>query len=150
MTCEPRQTAKPIAGWLVLPALGLLLSPIQSVKQIWSSWQLLNSPQLNLARELVPNCSRAVACELGMDALILCLLLYVAVLFFQKKRAAPRAFIVLMLAHLGYTLLDEFVLGAMINLKPDVGAILKSLILCSIWISYFFVSRRVEETFIVE
>lgn len=147
---EPEQKLPPIAGWLVLPALGLLLSPLRNVYEIWSSWQMLNNPLFTSAAERVPAINTAVAWELGMNVLYLGLLLYVAALFFRRKKTAPRAYIGLMLALLGCALVSEFILRPLVNLQPDGTTLLKAVIPCVIWIPYFLVSKRVAETFTVD
>ncbi len=142
--------SQPIAGWLVLPALGLLISPIRSMFEIRESWRLLNHPTLNLVLGRHPSLSTALEWGMVQNALLLFLQLGVAVLFFRKKRSAPGAYIILLLAGLGSTVIEMAFLTDVPGLKLDGSSLLPSIIPCAIWIPYFIVSQRVRDTFTID
>jgi hypothetical protein len=81
-----------IGGWLILPAIGLVLSPIIGFGRLFMAFSQVSNIEDASYRDLV-----------GLDLLIqvglLAFLLFVAVQFFGKKGAAPPAMIVLLLLY---------------------------------------------------
>jgi hypothetical protein len=129
-----------IGGWLTLPALGLLFTPIIEVRIFIQSLAPVFTrhgwiPVLNLAYAL----------------LVLALLIYAAIRFFSKKRNAPVIMIVLMVAPLvidAVSLLTALGYGADPFVIVPVRTLAGSLLGAAIWVPYFCVSKRVKATFV--
>lgn len=144
--CEDREFRK-IRGWLIVPAIGLVLSVVVNLLSINITLRLLidNYSQLE-------GSSKAIL-QLELLAFIGMFLftLYVAGLFFRKKRELPRKYILFLLVGLAYVTVDLLLgyhyLDVPLNyeaLKPVV----RNLVSCAIWIPYFLVSARVKRTFV--
>jgi hypothetical protein len=149
----------PIGGWLVLPVIGLFLSPLVIVAQVSKSllsvyreptWSLLTKPGSALYDPmwrplLVFNLSGNV----GLVAFDVVLL----VMLFSRKRSFPSALIIMLLARLLFIIADH-VLTLQI---PAVAAneserfmkqVVQSVVICAIWVPYFLISKRVRRTFV--
>lgn len=130
-----RNPQKGIAGWLLLPAINLIVSPILLAVMIIVSYNKL--PELSQANTLI------VQFGIFKNTLILIFTLYVAKLFFQKTSKAPKMYIVLLLINVVLSIIALFQGG-----EVYIGTFFSSLILSSIWIPYFLKSSRVKATFI--
>lgn len=146
---------KKIGGWLVLPAIGLVITPFVLLHSMYSEMEIYNpelwvgllSPSsgyyrpvgvLLIALEIVINCSLLVYT-------VLC-----CFMFYQKRSSAPNLISGLYLAFLilitTYSLLISwYTENSLSNL--DIKDILKQLMAAIIWIPYFQLSDRVKETF---
>ena len=133
-----------IGGWLVLPAIGLILGGILSVVGVFVS--------LGLASDLPSRYQGILALNLLFDVGIAAFLIYAAIRFFGKRRNAPATVIALMTAAV---LVNGLLLA--INLAADAEpfaiesgkAMVRGMIGAAIWIPYFLVSKRVKSTFVV-
>ena len=116
---------KDIGGWLLIPGLGLVGSPILIGLRIFFA--------LNRGSDLgVP---------LLMDIVMIVGCIIVAVLFHSRRRIAVPAVIGLLAANIVYGV----VLG---GLWHDVTVAVPGFVLGAIWIPYFCYSKRVRYTFI--
>lgn len=137
-------TAESIGGWLILPAIGLILGSILSVIGIFMS--------LGIAPDLPSRYQGVFALNLLVETGLTAFLIYAAVRFFGKRRNAPATMIALMLAGIvANGLLIAINIGA--NAEPfavEYGkALAKGIIGAAIWIPYFLVSIRVKRTFVI-
>lgn len=133
-----------IGGWLILPAIGLILGSILSVIGIFMS--------LGIAPDLPSRYQGVFALNLLVETGLTAFLIYAAVRFFGKHRNAPATMIALMLTGIvANGLLIAINLGA--NAEPfavEYGkALAKGIIGAAIWIPYFLVSTRVKRTFVI-
>lgn len=134
-----------IGGWLIFPAIGLILGGILSVVGIMMS--------LGIAADLPSRYQGVFAFNILVDIGLTIFLIYAAVRFFGKKRNAPATIIALMLIGIGANgLLLAINAGA--DAEPfaiEYGkALAKGIIGAAIWIPYFLVSKRVKRTFVVD
>jgi len=141
---NPTVTLEKIGGWLVLPAIGLVLGGILSVIGILVS--------LGLASDLPSQYQGIFVLNLLFDVGLTVFLIYAAVRFFGKRRNAPTVMIALMIAGIVVNgLLLAINIGA--DAEPfaiECGKALASGIIGAIiWIPYFVVSKRVKRTFII-
>lgn len=148
-----------LGGWLILTAIGLILTPfklgffvVSSILPIFEgdTWSTLTSPGSEayhplwgplLTFELIGNCAFIVFAV----ALL--------VPFFAKRASFPKLMIIFYVTNLLFVVGDAM-LG---NLIPFVAAqddpattkeIVRTLIASAIWIPYFRVSKRVKNTFV--
>jgi hypothetical protein len=78
--------------------------------------------------------------------------LLLVLLFFKRKRAFPKVFVVLMIFSVAFIIADMWAVGALIKTEDQdkteaVADIVKMLVQCAIWIPYMLTSRRVALTF---
>lgn len=144
-----------IGGWLVLPAIGLCLTPVMLGIGIWQvagvilggSWPALTTPggpsYHPLYRVLLP---AEIVVNVGMLVFVLALIF----MFFSKSPRVPKLMIVFYLLNLAVVAADT-ALAAQLpgfvwdrEVVKDVG---RTLLTSAIWVPYFLVSRRVANTF---
>ena len=133
-----------IGGWLVLPAIGLILAPIIEVVS------------LIIAIGLFEDVSDAgyggiflfnIIVEFGL----LILIVYAAICFFGKKAITPTVMITLYVVQViasGVCLVLALMAEAESFAIEDGKALFRGLIGAAIWIPYFSVSKRVKATFV--
>lgn len=144
MENQKQQTElKGISGWLIIPAIGLVLAPISAsisffmgISMIQSfAPELTNDPRLWLIGSI--------------DILMIIAGIIVAFLFFKKRRSAIKFIIWLMVASILANLIEVFLNASMFNemdyetIKPFIHASVYG----AIWIPYFIKSKRVKNTF---
>jgi hypothetical protein len=146
-----------IRGWLILIAIGVVLSPLSFAGTILvdseaysaETWAALTTPSGSAYH---PMWAPALLFELfgNLSLLVLsCLLVW---LFFRKRRTFPAFYILLVLAHGSFLVLVEVVCLAIPGLDAfngeSVGEITRAAIGAAIWIPYMRMSKRVKSTFV--
>ena len=136
-----------IGGWLILVAIGLVLSTISVLLYIRSSIlpvfravpvsQLSGELQFYLFLDLVLNLS------------LLIYITYVIVLFFKRREAVPKLMISLYILNFVFIIIDRFVIKS-ISESQWTFVIIHSVVSSLIWIPYFLISKRVKGTFVVQ
>ncbi|NHF58667.1 DUF3857 domain-containing protein [Flavobacteriaceae bacterium TP-CH-4] len=149
---------KPIGGWLILPALGLILTPIVVLVQIITEDPLNHNTWLSLYRADTES-PIALVLLYGVEQLYNYLFLMFSVLliilFFQKRSSIPTLMIIFYGTSLVVPIVDLFLTKLLASnllsdsdgqaLYADIG---KRFVGAAIWIPYFLTSQRVKETFI--
>lgn len=143
--CGDSPVAPPgIGGWLVLPAIGLILNPVVWIfSLIFTAGEFSNVPS---------RLESWVMLMMAAETMVMLYFLFAARRFFRKKRNTPAVMIGgIALRFFVYTFL---VLAAAIGDESNIAVFNmveagKSLIPAAIWIPYFIVSDRVKRTFVV-
>lgn len=133
-----------IAGWLVIPALGLVWAPIISIAWIYINISLVKSTSPDLFDD------PRIWLRLSLDSITVITAISVAVLFFMKKRIAIPAVIGLLLFVIGVNCVQAL-LGASMSGSVDyetIKPIIHTSVYGAVWIPYFLKSKRVKNTFI--
>ena len=118
---EPRPDPQGIAGWLLIPAIGLIIGiPLAFV---------------GLARSLDSG-KTGEAAAVGFAGV---LLVATALAFFRKHRSTPRLFVALLSLSVLSNTLQVAATGNPARFAGAIGPI--------VWIAYFLTSRRVRATF---
>jgi Protein of unknown function (DUF2569) len=150
---------KGIGGWLILPLLGLILSPLIKIYMIYEGlwpifspdyWEDLTSPSSELYH---PLWSRLLIFEVAGNLTIFLLGLAALVSFLKKSRKAPRFVIMWLLLSLVFVAADTYFRGNIPGAVQEYDNILSSDLLragipAAIWIPYFLISKRVKATFV--
>jgi len=145
---EPASTETGLGGWLILPAIHLVISPIQLVMVIVQDLSAL----AQRTPVMVP-----VTVELVIQLLHLAFCLFAAMQFFRRKKSAPMT----MVGFYALNIITAFIsaaLGAWVlselhttnpqdTTAVDIG---RAVISSTIWIAYFTSSTRVRSTFVVD
>ena len=144
-----------IGGWLILPMIGIILTPVQGLMQtgkyysgLAENYHLLTSAQRAfLGLEIV-----------GQIAIAFVFPVVLLILLFNKRRAFPRIYVIWATANL------VFILGDLLATKILFGdlfeasgtplidgetfqALARAMVLLAIWVPYMRLSRRVRNTF---
>jgi len=146
----------PIGGWLILAAVGLVISPFQIGYTVvgellplisGAQWELLTSPGSEAYR---PGLAWLLLFEIVANGLLVAYTLVTCVAFFQRRRAAPRMMIAFWVAQLVLFLLDTVLVQFLVEAAPLPGPIALSVgVLKSVaWCAYYQCSIRVRRTFV--
>ncbi len=159
---EPSVPAHPalegIRGWLVLPAIGVVLTPWMMLADLvlnlepysLGQWNALATPGSDSYHALwVPLLLGHLVGAVGLLALSV----LVMVLFFQRRRHAPLLYMLMLAASATFSLMS-LLLMAMIPgaldavTDQDWKDLARALLACAVWIPYFVFSKRVRSTFV--
>ncbi len=144
-----------IGGWLILPILGLVVTPLRGVFHLASYGELLES-----MNQLTSGQIAFIVVEfIGNVVVLLVLPIVLLVLLFRKSASFPRWFVVWAAVGLAFIILDIAaaqvffgdVLAATGQALLDADTmreLVRSIVLAVIWIPYVRISRRVANTFV--
>lgn len=148
---------KGIRGWLLFPALLMIVNPIYlafattAMTQVFypSNWAALTTPG---APAYDPLWAPLVVIGFILSIAFFIFTLGVSGLFFNKSKYLPKFFIIWLIVSLILALLDR----PMASLIPAAAsldrnpypAIIRSAVMAAIWIPYFLKSQRVKNTFV--
>ena len=144
-----------IGGWLILPIIGLFLTPLQTVLQLGLYFELFEVlPHLDLAQQLV-----ALFEMVGTVIIYIILPLVLLLLIPNKKRSFPRLFVFWGIGNLLFLIVNLLATYLVFREAFDAGgepffdretmrAIMSAVILAAIWVPYMIQSRRVRNTFV--
>lgn len=153
-TLPVREGPEGIGGWLILPMLGLILTPLTGLVGLKDyiglseTFHLLTVPQqIFLVVEIIGNLVIAVI-----------LPIILLVLLFSKKLGFPRLYIAWAIANLVFVLADLIAAkilfgdvfeaqGVSLIDQETARSIGRSIVLVVIWIPYMLNSQRVQNTF---
>lgn len=155
---EEIKNALPIGGWLVLPAIGLVLAPIGLLFTLFntgsfdqSTWDIAKN--LNGSGALLYKATHIFECILNVTAFIFSI--FMLIIFFKRMKSFPRYFILYRTIYLVVIFIDVIliaVLNSKTTLDFDVAKNIRTLvfqvIISAIWIAYFIKSSRVKQTFV--
>ncbi len=135
-----------IGGWLILPAIGILVAPVQFVLNVFDDF-----PRFALLEPGTLLHTMTMVKILAWIAFAI-LATMTAVQFFTRRKNAPRLYRALLGGQLlffvaAYWAMAFFFDAPMINVDTGitVGMLLAA---CMIWIPYFLYSVRVRNTFV--
>lgn len=148
-----------LGGWLILVALGIILSPFRIVAQAFpiysevlstDGWAAITTPG---TEDYVPFLASYVYAEGAINVGMVLAWIYIGFLFFTKKKAFPKWFIGMLLFTLAFIILDALWMTFVLPDEPVFDAdttkeLLRSLIYTAIWMPYMLVSERVKLTFV--
>jgi hypothetical protein len=154
----PREGPKGLAGWLVIVAIGLIISPIRVIFYCVQTYvpmvrdgtiQALMTPgsesfHLPLAALLIFEAlANAVSVSFGI---------WLVVLFFQKSRRFPVRYVILAAFSVTVILGDAYAIASLGLGSPwdadTIREMIRSIIGLLVWGPYMFLSKRVENTFV--
>lgn len=151
MTSQEKPVPSGIGGWLILPAIGLILRPLIGLAGLVLA---LTAAIQAVGGKVPPGVGGTYAAMLFAAAagelIIVLIALLAGYLFFSRRSAAPQAFIAMLLADLVLSVIFS-AWGLAVGL--DTGEVIKwfnppaFFVACAIWIPYFQRSRRVKATF---
>jgi hypothetical protein len=141
---DGEDTLAGIGGWLILPAIGLIIVPIIGAISLFTG---LNTYQ-DVARA---GYGGVYALELIVLLGLLVFTIYAAVQFFGKEKNAPKIIIALCYVDIIASLVIpgiELLVGAKEFAAESGRGLFRDIVIAAIWIHYFSVSRRVKATFV--
>lgn len=153
------QNLKGLRGWLLLVALGLVLSPIRILfvqlpiyNEIFAdgTWEALTTPGSEVYHSLW---APLLTGEIIFNFAMLLASLYLVYLFFSKHYLFPKVYIIVVLVALVFIPLDAWLVAQVLPGEPLFDAqslqeFIRVLVSACIWIPYMLVSKRVKATFV--
>lgn len=148
---EPRG----INGWLILPAIGLCITPITLCIGIWQvatvvfggSWSVLTTPG---SPSFHPLYKLLLPAEIVVNVAMLGFVVLLIYLFFSKNHRVPRLMIAFYLINLVVVAVDTLVASQLPGFVWEREVIkdgARTLLTAVIWVPYFLISKRVANTF---
>ncbi|MGK0472299.1 MAG: hypothetical protein ACJAR0_002780 [Candidatus Azotimanducaceae bacterium] len=148
-----------LGGWLLLVGLGIVVSPLRIIIMIFptysemfsnGTWEVLTTSG---AEAYNPLWAPIIYGEMAINGALVLAWIFVAFLFFSKKKIFPKWYIGILLFTLGLILVDALAIKAVLpnetifdtETTKELG---RSLIVSLIWIPYMLVSKRVKATFV--
>ena len=151
----PPLLAEKLGGWLFLPAIGLVLSPIIMLVTIGRNFLALSNDQAGIVEAHYSGYKASLIVENLVSVLLLAYVIYAAVMFFQRKSIVPKLMIILYAAYVVLAIGDLIMVALVFNDKialvvsATLPPVVRSTIIAGIWIPYFIVSKRVQRTFVL-
>jgi len=148
-----------IGGWLILVAIGLIITPVRLIVFILTdlltafspeNWHLLTTPGTEAYH---PLWAPILIFELVGNFMFFLFSIIVAIYFFQRDKIAPKMIIIFLLSNLIFVAVDYFI-GNLIPFVRDLNntqstnELIRIVIGCLIWVPYFLMSKRVKGTFV--
>ncbi len=148
-----------LGGWLVLVGLGLILAPLRIIAQVIplylgmvsdGSLEILTTPGTEAYN---PLWSPIIYGELAVNFGMVIALVFIAYLFFSKKRAFPKWFIGICIVNVTVIVVDAFATKLVLPEEPMFDAdttveLGRMAFAALVWIPYMLVSKRVKATFV--
>jgi hypothetical protein len=149
-TYKPVDDMSGIGGWLILPAIGLAITPFMSLYGIIIDIQGLTSEHLGVFTNH-PSLTGLLIFELIINAAFFVAVIYLNILFYTKKRILPKCMIAFYAANCVLILADHLATTAVfpsVDLSGGIMTVVRAFVGAAIWIPYFHSSIRVENTFV--
>jgi len=149
---------KGVGGWLILVTIGLVVTPIRLLVLVLGTylpiftgdaWSLLTTPGTAAYN---PLWKPMLLFELFGNAVFFLWSLALLVLLFGHKRIFPKLMIAFYLANFLFVGIDFLAASGIpaVAAKDDgssLGELIRSIVVCAIWVPYFLQSERVKQTF---
>ena len=145
-----------IGGWLILPAIGVLVGPIVFIFQMISYNEIFTDgtyDTLTASSTEVPLFKYLIWTEVTYNVILLSASLWLFYTMGARKKIFPKLYISIAIASLLFLILDTLAASIVfptINVVDDesIKDIFKLLISTVVWVPYMLVSKRVKNTFI--
>lgn len=144
-----------IGGWLVLPAIGVVISPLMILVTSKELWFAYSSVQWSIVGDQFNG--SALKIIIGAETIgnvgLLVMSVFLIVMFFQKRHTLPRFFILFMVISFALVGADLLAVSLFFPQKDlieqsDIQKFVRQTISTVIWTLYFLKSKRVRATFV--
>lgn len=148
-----------LGGWLIVVGLGIIVSPLRILVQVFptysemlsgESWAALTTPGTETYN---PLWAPILIGEMAVNGALVLTWIFIAFLFFSKRKAFPKWHVGIMLFTLIFILIDALAIKSVLPDQPTFDAetakeLGRSLIATAIWVPYMLISKRVKATFV--
>ncbi|AJR06069.1 hypothetical protein H744_1c1044 [Photobacterium gaetbulicola Gung47] len=154
-----KSEVKGLSGWLAVIALGVLVSPIRLLGELFKFSSLIKEGNVGyLAAEASPGYiewyRELIYCEIFVNLFSLTVCIYMVYLFFSKSKHFPKIYIFMAFFTPIMQSVDAYAVKSIMSpiILPDelTKGIFLSLITIVIWVPYMLMSKRVKNTFVEE
>jgi transglutaminase-like putative cysteine protease len=150
---HPDTRLEGLGGWLILPGIAIITSPVRILIETRDIWYLISAWQWSIiADRLETGLLATMVVEMICNVALIMIALFLIVMFFTRRHTFPRFFIayfVFSLVVTGGDLLALHLLsypGVEVD-APDLGELARLAVYTVIWTLYFMKSKRVKATF---
>ena len=154
----PEGAPRGIGGWLILPAIGITVSPIRLLKDIVDIVPLYNASTwadltVSGGAHFDPLWAPFLLVELGVNIALFALSITLIVLFYRRRSSLPQAYVGFVAVSVGFRALD-LIAGRLLpnisggNAAADWAMLVRDGFSAALWTWYFLASRRVAATFV--
>lgn len=154
-----KKSVEGLGGWLIIAGLNVVLAPVLIVVKAYTGyakmvssgvWDAVTSPE-SMAYD--PRWVPIVIGEAALNGVMVLVLIYIAFLFFSKRRAFPFWFIAIHVVTACLVAIDALVIQHMFPGTPMFDAdvvreIVRPVVGALIWTPYLLMSKRVKATFV--
>jgi len=139
-----------IEGWLFLPAVSMVTTPVHLAGLILMNINLMNNQLLKATFAQFPGLRAALISQTLIMAMYLVLFVYVSFLFFRKKQALPKMIIACLTVHMLIIVANVSWISLFFNeiSMTENIAVITTIFLTAVGIPYFVRSKRVKATFV--
>lgn len=140
---------KTVGGWLILPAIGLMATPIYTVYEFIDTGFLGQSIWNNI-QDYGFGFRVFVVSELVVNIAYILFTVLVIAYFIGRRTGTPQLMIIFYITSFVLVTLDSVVAEYFfpdLGLESDMRQIFRSFVAMAIWIPYFYLSERVKSTF---
>jgi hypothetical protein len=148
-----------IGGWLILVAIGIVVTPFRLVMLIVTAypplfstgaWEALTTQG---SEAYDPLWAPIIIGEIIVNSGVILVWLYMAYKFFTKSKYFPRWYIGIAVFSLIFIVADAFAIKLVLPNEPvfdpdTIKELMRSVIMVVVWVPYMLVSKRVKATFI--
>ncbi len=148
-----------LGGWLILVGVGVIVSPLRVIAQVFpaylemfsnGSWAAVTTPGTEAYN---PLWAPILFGEMAINGGLVLTWIFIAFLFFTKKKAFPKWYVGILLFTLTFILLDAFAMKSVLPDEPIFDAettkeLGRSFVATVVWVPYMLVSKRVKATFV--
>ncbi len=146
-----------IGGWLLLPTIGIVLTPfiylysiIEQKQYFDSSW--ISTFASSASDSYIPAFEPLILSEIGTNVFCLIISIMMAYVYFKKRAILPKLYVAFSIVTIfivffdGYLTNNQLLAAGYDKLQPD-GTVFKAGLKAVVWGTYFCVSERVRSTF---
>lgn len=148
-----------IGGWLILVAIGIVLTPIRlalatavTFGPIFTngSWEAMTTPG---SEAFSPYWGPIIVTEILVNLAMLLISFVLVALFFTKKRLFPRLYVGFAIFSFLVVIVDAYAVtlvlpAEQVFTQETAMEISRSLVMLCIWVPYMLISQRVKSTFV--
>lgn len=148
-----------LGGWLMLVGIGVVVGPIRNgftyftlYKDLFESgdWNFATTPGTSAYH---PFWATLLSLEIIINVGLLIAMVYLAYLFFTKRKQFPKFFIGIAVVSLVFIIIDALSIKIVLPNEPifdpdTIKELIRTLVVVVIWIPYMLRSKRVKATFI--
>lgn len=150
---EGRFSYDNVGGWMILPLIGLIISPFRLTYDLFQLG-FLNSATWNFVYTDGGSIGFLIFFTLECIANVglLVFAIFLIIQFFKRRTSLPNLISIYFLLNILSVVLDTWIADAAFDLSmedEDVSSIVRLLVASCIWIPYFQISTRVKDTFVV-
>jgi Protein of unknown function (DUF2569) len=136
-----------IGGWLILPCIGLAVSPFTFMHGIYTDLHVMFGNYFQSALTARPALAALIMFEAVNNSVLFATAIFLNMLLYRKKKSFPTLMVIYLAANLALGLTDHLFAVRFFPGSSWAG-IARGFVGAAIWIPYFLQSQRVKETFV--